>query len=74
MLSVQGAQLSSLRLVDGHREVRVFNPTDDITSVDLDGIRGFEVDLVGRAVQPFEGSLALRPHGIATLRVASQGN
>ena len=74
VLSVQGAQLSSLRLVDGHREVRVFNPTDDITSVDLDGIRGFEVDLVGRAVQPFEGSLALRPHGIATLRVASQGN
>jgi hypothetical protein len=71
VLSLQGAQLSSLRLVEGVCEVRVFNPTDEATVVDLDGPRGFEVDLVGRAIQPFEGTLALRPHGIATLRLAS---
>jgi alpha-mannosidase len=72
-LSIAGAQLSSLRVVDGLVEARVFNPTDAPVTVALEGSRGFEVDLVGRALRPFDGAFDLRPRGIATVRIATTG-
>jgi hypothetical protein len=68
-LAVHGAEVSSLRVVDGLLELRVFNPRDEEVRVEVPGRRGFEVDLLGAAREPFEGSLALRPRGIATLRL-----
>jgi hypothetical protein len=35
----------------------------------VSGRSGWLVDLRGRPVAPFEGSFALRPHGIATARL-----
>ena len=43
-------------------------PTAD-TTVTVPGRSGWLVDLRGRPVAPFEGSFALRPHGIATARL-----
>jgi hypothetical protein len=68
-LSVEGAQVSSVRRLAGALEVRVFNPTDTATTVRLADRSGWLVDLRGRPVAPFEGSFDLRPHGIATARL-----
>ena len=68
-LTVEGARVSSVRRSAGALEVRVFNPTDDHTTVELPGRTGWLVDLRGRPVAPFEGSFPLRPHGIATARL-----
>jgi len=68
-LTVEGARVSSVRRNAGALEVRVFNPADDETTVDLPGRSGWLVDLRGRPVEPFEGSFPLRPHGIATARL-----
>ena len=68
-LTVEGAQVSSVRRNAGAVEVRVFNPGDDETTVALAGRSGWLVDLRGRPVAPFEGSFALRAHGIATARL-----
>jgi hypothetical protein len=48
----------------------VFNPLDQPTVVSVDARRGWEVDLRGRMLREFEGSLPLRARGIATLRLA----
>jgi len=69
-LTVEGAEVSSVRRDAGALEVRVFNPTDAATTVRLPGRSGWLVDLRGRPVAPFEGSFDLRPHGIATARLA----
>ena len=68
-LSVEGARVSSVRRLAGALEVRVFNPTGTRTNVTLPGCTGWLVDLRGRPVAPFEDSFALRPHGIATVRL-----
>jgi hypothetical protein len=47
-------------------EVRVFNPTDLDATVELAGRSGWLVDFRNRPLAPFDGSFALRPHGIAT--------
>jgi alpha-mannosidase len=65
-LDVDGAVVSSLRRVAGRLEVRVFNPSDDITTVVIDGRSGWLVDLRGRALEPFTGSFELGPWRIAT--------
>jgi hypothetical protein len=65
-LSVHGAQVSSVRRNQGRLEVRVFNPTDQPTTVTVEGRRGHLVDLAGRVVDTFEGSFELGPHRIAT--------
>ena len=67
-LHVTGAEVSSVRREAGALEVRVFNPTDHPVVVELGGRRGWEVDLRGRPLLPFEGRLELRARGIATLR------
>jgi alpha-mannosidase len=69
-LSVSGAEVSSLQVVDGLVELRVFNPDDEEAMVYVHGRTGWEVDLQGRIVRGFEGSLPLRGHGIATLRLS----
>jgi hypothetical protein len=69
VLTVTGAQVSSLRRHDGALELRVFNPTDHSAVVEIPGRRGWLVDLRGRAEDPFEERFSLRPHGIATIRL-----
>jgi hypothetical protein len=68
-LVVAGAQLSAVRRHEGHLEIRVFNPGADETTVVLGDATGWLVDLRGRPTEPFDGSFALRPFGIATARL-----
>lgn len=53
----------------GALELRVFNPHDVATTVQIDGRSGWLVDLRGRLISPFDGSFDLRAHGIATVRL-----
>ena len=69
-LAVHGAVVSSLQVVDGLTELRLFNPDDEPSRVEVPGRRGWEVDLRGRVRSAFEGSFELRGRGIATLRLA----
>ncbi|MDQ1374181.1 MAG: 2-O-(6-phospho-alpha-D-mannosyl)-D-glycerate hydrolase, partial [Actinomycetota bacterium] len=66
VLALEGAQVSAVRRVAGGLEVRVFNPTDETTTVTLGARRGWLVDLRGRPVAPFDGSFPLGPGRIAT--------
>jgi hypothetical protein len=51
--------------------VRVFNPSDAPTRVELPGRRGWLVDLRGRPLAPFDGAFELRARGIATASLGS---
>jgi hypothetical protein len=66
MLSVRGAEVSAVRRVGGALEVRVFNPHDEPATVDFDGRTGWLVDLRGRPLEQFAGTVALSPWQIAT--------
>jgi alpha-mannosidase len=68
-LSVRGAEVTALgRRHDGRTELRVVNPTDAPATVDLDGRTGERTDLAGTPTgERVDGSLALRPHEIATI-------
>jgi hypothetical protein len=68
-LSVQGGEVSAVVRRGGALEVRVFNPSDADTVVSIDGHTGWLVDLRGRPLEPFDGSFALRPWGIATAQL-----
>jgi hypothetical protein len=68
-LTVTGAEVSALRRQGGLLELRVFNPQDRATRVDLGGRTGWLVDLRGRPVAPVEGAFDLRAQGIATVRL-----
>jgi FtsP/CotA-like multicopper oxidase with cupredoxin domain len=65
-LSVDGAVASSLRRAAGRLELRVFNPTNESTTVTLAGRHGWLVDLRGRPIEPFEERFDLAPWRIAT--------
>jgi mannosylglycerate hydrolase len=67
-LQITGAQVSAVRRVAGVLEVRLFNPTDEAVHVELPGHHGWTVDLRGRGIEMFEGTLTLGAHAIATLR------
>jgi hypothetical protein len=71
-LSVEGAQVSSVRLVEGELEVRVFNDAPEAATVTIAGASGWLVDLRGRPTEPFSESFSLRPSGIATARISSR--
>ncbi len=71
-LSVECAEVSAVRRAGDRLEVRVFNPTDQATTVALAGHSGWLVDLRGRPLEPFDESFPLRPHGIATLRLSTR--
>jgi hypothetical protein len=68
-LTVAGAEVSALRREAGSLVLRAFNPTDEPTTLAVDGRRGWTVDLRGRPLAPFEGTVDLAPHAIATLRL-----
>jgi alpha-mannosidase len=72
-LTVEGAEVSAVVREGDALVVRVFNPTASATDVRLPGRSGWLVDLRGRPLEPFEGSFALRPWGIATASVAAGG-
>jgi mannosylglycerate hydrolase len=67
-LDIEGAEVSAVRREAGLLEVRVFNPTPHETTVHVGQRSGWLVDLRGRTLEPFDGSFALRPFGIATFR------
>jgi mannosylglycerate hydrolase len=69
--TIRGAEVSSVRRVEGVLEIRVFNPTDVATRVEMPGAHGWLVDLRGRGLELVEGQFNLRAHGIATVRVTS---
>ena len=68
-LSVTGAEVSALRREAGRLELRVFNPSDEPTTVTIEDRTGWLVDLRGRPVHPFEGTVDLAPWRFATLRL-----
>jgi alpha-mannosidase len=68
-LTVDGAEVSSLRRQDGHLEVRVFNPSDETVTVSIPGHEGFLIDLLGREQERWRQRFALRPWGITTARL-----
>jgi hypothetical protein len=73
-LQVTGAVVSTLRRESGALILRAFNPlkTEALLEVSV-GERpalGEVIDLIGEALAPFTGTLALRPNEIVTLRLA----
>ncbi|MDQ1414542.1 MAG: 2-O-(6-phospho-alpha-D-mannosyl)-D-glycerate hydrolase, partial [Acidimicrobiaceae bacterium] len=68
-LDVRGAEVSALQRAGGRLEVRVFNPSDEETTVLVAGHGGWLVDLRGAPLERFEESFPLRPWGIATARL-----
>jgi alpha-mannosidase len=75
-LRVEGAEVSAVHRVPGGLVVRVFRTAADAGSVAIEheGVpgRGHVVDLRGRPVVAFEGSVELRPFEIATLQLTNQ--
>jgi hypothetical protein len=69
-LDVRGAVVSAVKREGGALAVRVFNPTDDPTTVEIAGRHGWLVDLRGAPIAPFEGAFPLGPHAIATAHLA----
>jgi hypothetical protein len=68
---VSGAEVSALRRAPGGAlEMRVFNPSPTSAVVEVEGRRGWLVDLRGRPLEPFEGRFELGPWRIATARLA----
>jgi alpha-mannosidase len=69
-LTVAGAEVSAVVRDAGQLQVRVFNPSDQPTTVVIEGCHGWLVDLRGAPIEPFHESFGLRPHGIATAQLA----
>lgn len=65
-LEIDGAEVAAVLRTEGRLTIRVCNPRPEPTTVALPGRSGWLVDLRGRAIEPFEDSFDLRPHGIAT--------
>lgn len=65
-LTVHGAEVSAVLRQGDRLALRVFNPSDQATTVEPAGRAGWLIDLRGRAQERFEGSFELRPFGIAT--------
>jgi mannosylglycerate hydrolase len=68
-LKLTGAEVSSVQRRAGAVEVRVFNPTDERTTVAISGRSGHLVNLRGTTLAEWDGSFALDPHQIATARL-----
>ena len=68
-LTVRGVEVSALHRVDGAIELRVFNPSDRATMVEVPGRSGRLVDLRGQLLETWHESFGLRPWGIATARL-----
>lgn len=69
-LSVDGAEVTALRRADdGTVEVRLVNPSPDRSTASVAGRTGTRVDLRGRPLDTFDGSIDLGPWQIATLHL-----
>ncbi|MBO0730649.1 MAG: hypothetical protein J2P57_15440 [Acidimicrobiaceae bacterium] len=68
-LDVSGAEISSLRWTEGALELRVFNPSDEPTVVQVPGRSGWLVDLRGEGRSRWSDSWPLGPRAIATARI-----
>jgi hypothetical protein len=72
-LRVEGAEVSAVLREDGRLVVRVFNASADPSTLRIavgdDTAAGEVIDLRGCTVEPFPGSLALRPWQIVTVRL-----
>ncbi len=68
-LEISGAEVSSVRRHDGLIEVRVFNPTQETSTLEIPGRSGWVVDLRGLPLTPFEDSMTIGHHQILTLRL-----
>jgi hypothetical protein len=66
-LDVGGAEVSSLRRRHGRLELRAYNPRPTATTLSVAGRHGDVVDLRGRVLAPFAGTLPLGPFGIVTV-------
>lgn len=66
-LVVDGAEVSAVRRGGDHLEIRLFNPAPTPAVVNLGSRSGWLVDLRGRRLEPFEGTVTLDPWRIATL-------
>jgi hypothetical protein len=69
-LLVAGAEVSAVLREAGQLVVRVFNPTASDTTVELAAREGWLLDLRGRPIERFEGSLTLGPCRIATIQLS----
>ncbi|MDP1794465.1 MAG: glycoside hydrolase family 38 C-terminal domain-containing protein [Acidimicrobiales bacterium] len=68
-LAVTGAEVSAVQRVPGGIEVRVWNPSEQPSTLRItDGV-GWVVDLRGRPVRPFEGETQLGKWEILTIRM-----
>jgi hypothetical protein len=68
-LHVSGAIVSSVRREAGDLEVRVFNPTESPSAVNIGDLRGFLIDLRGVQETSVHSEFTLSPHRFATLRI-----
>jgi len=68
-LEIRGAEVSSVRRRDGHLEVRLFNPLDGPTMVEIPGRSGWRLDLRGRMLGDFDNTTMLEAYEIATLQI-----
>jgi hypothetical protein len=69
-LSVSGAGVSAIVREGGTLHVRLFNAKPESSTAVIEGRQGWLVDLRGRPVAPFEGSIELRPWEIVTAAIA----
>jgi 2-O-(6-phospho-alpha-D-mannosyl)-D-glycerate hydrolase len=72
-LRVDGAEVSAVKREPGGLVLRLFrtDATDGAVTIERNGApaTGWLVDLLGRPIEPFEGSVTLRPWQLATLRL-----
>ena len=61
------AKVSALKRSGESIELRLFNPTSNSTHISIDGYTGEIVDLTGKVLDSFSGSVDLRPFGIITI-------
>ena len=73
-LLVEGAEVSAVTRATGGLVVRIFRTDREAGQVSIEHegapARGWVVDLAGRPVAPFEGTVQLRPWEICTLQLA----
>ncbi len=73
-LKVNGAVVSAVTRDPGGLTIRIFNPCASLStaSIWIDGApaQGWEIDLLGRAKDRFNGAIELPPARIATLRLS----
>ena len=68
-LSVDGAEVTAVQRRGRSLELRVVNTSEAATTVEVQGRRGWVLDLRGRPLEPFEETVELGPWRIATLLV-----